>query len=170
MRSVPDFFPGVSGPPTQRQASQFEPTGGKNVKAPADFEQTFTREPVIRSDKSLGSRESRLDEHFGAVHHRMLFIEYQPGVSIALHDHTFEEAYFILSGEVEGTLGGKTYRAGPGDVLWTGVGCVHTFVNRSTGPVRWLETFAPQPPRENVFRFMAEWDQKARSLEQAEAL
>ena len=111
-----------------------------------------------------------IDEHFGAVHHRMLFIEYQPGVSIALHDHTFEEAYFILSGEVEGTLDGKTYRAGPGDVLWTGVGCVHTFVNRSAGPVRWLETFAPQPPRENVFRFMAEWDQKARSLEQAGAL
>ena len=111
-----------------------------------------------------------IDEHFGAIHHRMLFIEYQPGVSIARHDHTFEEAYFILSGEVEGTLDGKTYQAGPGDVLWTGVGCVHTFVNRGTGPVRWLETFAPQPPRENVFRFMAEWEQKARSLEQAAAL
>jgi len=45
-----------------------------------------------------------IDEKLGAHHHRMLFIEYQPGVSIGLHDHTFEEAYFILSGEVEGTL------------------------------------------------------------------
>jgi quercetin dioxygenase-like cupin family protein len=106
-----------------------------------------------------------IDEAFGAVHHRLLFIEYQPGVSIALHDHTFEEAYFIVSGEVQGTLDGTTYTAGPGDVLWTGVGCVHTFVNVSSAPVRWLETFAPQPPRENVFRFMAEWDKKARELE-----
>jgi quercetin dioxygenase-like cupin family protein len=106
-----------------------------------------------------------IDEAFGAAHHRLLFIEYQPGVSIALHDHTFEEAYFILSGEVQGTLDGTTYTARPGDVLWTGVGCVHTFVNVSTEPVCWLETFAPQPPRENVFRFMAEWDKKARELE-----
>jgi quercetin dioxygenase-like cupin family protein len=108
-----------------------------------------------------------IDEHFGAVHHRMLFIEYQPGVSIGLHDHTFEEAYFILSGEVEGVLDGQTYRATAGDVLWTGVGCVHAFANRGSQPVVWLETFAPQPPRENVFRFMAEWDKKSRELEHA---
>ena len=106
-----------------------------------------------------------IDENFGARHHRFLFIEYQPGVSIALHDHTFEEAYFILSGEVEGTLDGKVYRARAGDVLWTSVGCVHTFVNKSTEPVRWLETFSPQPPKENVFRFVAEWETKARELE-----
>jgi quercetin dioxygenase-like cupin family protein len=106
-----------------------------------------------------------IDEDFGARHHRMLFIEYQPGVSIAPHDHTFEEAYFILSGEVEGTLDGTRYRARAGDVLWTGVGCVHTFVNTSSQPVRWLETFAPQPPRENVFRFMGEWEKKAGELE-----
>jgi quercetin dioxygenase-like cupin family protein len=106
-----------------------------------------------------------IDEQFGAAHHRFLYIEYQPGVSIALHDHTFEEAYFILSGEVQGTLDGVAYTARPGDVLWTGVGCVHTFVNAGSEPVRWLETFAPQPPKENVFRFMAEWDKKARELE-----
>jgi quercetin dioxygenase-like cupin family protein len=106
-----------------------------------------------------------IDENFGARHHRFLFIEYQPGVSIAPHDHTFEEAYFILSGEVEGTLDGKVYRARAGDVLWTSVGCVHTFVNKSTEPVRWLETFSPQPPKENVFRFVGEWETKAKELE-----
>jgi len=106
-----------------------------------------------------------IDENIGAVHHRMLFIEYQPGVSIGLHDHTFEEAYFILSGEIEGTLDGAKYRARAGDVLWTGVGCVHAFANTGREPVRWLETFAPQPPRENVFRFVAEWEQRARALE-----
>jgi quercetin dioxygenase-like cupin family protein len=107
-----------------------------------------------------------VDEKFGARHHRLLFIEYLPGAEIKLHDHTFEESYFLLSGEVEAILDGKRYSARPGDVLWTGVGCVHSFVNVSSEPVRWLETFAPQPPAENVFRFVEEWEMRARELEQ----
>jgi quercetin dioxygenase-like cupin family protein len=106
-----------------------------------------------------------IDEKFGARHHRMLFLEYQPGVSIGLHDHTFEEAYFILTGEVEATVDGQKYLAKPGDVLWTSVGCVHAFANIGDQPVRWLETFSPQPPAENVFRFMADWEQRAKGLE-----
>lgn len=106
-----------------------------------------------------------IDEKFGARHHRLLFIEYLPGVSIGLHDHTYEEAYFILSGEVDATLDGTRYHARAGDVLWTGVGCVHAFANTGREPVRWLETFSPQPPQENVFRFMAEWEQRAKELE-----
>jgi quercetin dioxygenase-like cupin family protein len=102
-----------------------------------------------------------IDEKFGARHHRLLFIEYLPGVSIGLHDHTYEEAYFILSGEVEATMDGDKYRASAGDVLWTGVGCVHAFANTGSEPVRWLETFSPQPPQENVFRFVAEWNSGA---------
>ena len=107
-----------------------------------------------------------VDENFGARHHRLLFIEYLPGSNIGLHDHTFEESYLLLSGEVEGILDGKRYLARPGDVLWTGVGCVHSFANVSSEPVRWLETFAPQPPAENAFRFAAEWEQRARELEE----
>jgi quercetin dioxygenase-like cupin family protein len=133
-------------------ASQIPPVGARTVAA-AGLEGVFLNWLI--------------DEKFGAVHHRLLFIEYQPGVSIGLHDHTFEESYFLLSGEVEGTLDGKTYRARPGDVLWTGVGCVHAFANVSREPVVWLETFAPQPPRENVFRFMGEWETRGREMEQA---
>ncbi len=106
-----------------------------------------------------------IDENFGSIHHRMLFIEYQPGVSIGLHDHTFEEAYFLLSGEVQGVLDGQTYLARPGDVLWTGVGCIHSFANIGKTPVRWLETFAPIPPKEDVFRFWANWEKRAHELE-----
>jgi quercetin dioxygenase-like cupin family protein len=106
-----------------------------------------------------------IDEAFGACHHRLLFIEYQPGASIGLHDHTFEEAYFVLEGEVQATLDGQIYQVKAGDVVWTGVGCVHAFANIGKAPVRWLETFSPQPPRENVFRFMAEWTARAATLE-----
>jgi quercetin dioxygenase-like cupin family protein len=106
-----------------------------------------------------------IDERLGARHHKMLFIEYQPGVGIGLHDHTFEEAYFFLSGEVEATLDGQVYAVKAGDVVWTSVGCVHAFKNVSSAPVRWVETFSPQPPAENVFRFMSEWEQKAQEIE-----
>lgn len=106
-----------------------------------------------------------IDANFGARHHRMAFIEYQPGVGIGLHDHAFEESYFFLSGEVEAVLDGKRYDIKAGDVVWTAVGCVHSFANKSQTPVRWLETFSPQPPAENAFRFMAEWEKKAKELE-----
>ena len=69
------------------------------------------------------------------------------------------------SGEVEATLDGHKYLAKAGDVLWTGVGCVHAFANVGREPVRWLETFSPQPPVENVFRFVAEWEQRGKELE-----
>jgi mannose-6-phosphate isomerase-like protein (cupin superfamily) len=62
-------------------------------------------------------------------------------------------------------MDGKKYALKAGDVVWTGVGCVHAFKNVSSQPVRWLETFAPQPPKENVFRFMTEWEARARELE-----
>lgn len=107
------------------------------------------------------------DEAFGARHHRMAFIEYQPGASIDRHDHTFEEAYYVLSGEIEAILDGQTYAATAGDVIWTAVGCVHAFVNRSSQPVCWIETFAPQPPSENVFRFFAEWAKRGEEFERS---
>ena len=61
-----------------------------------------------------------IDEVLGARHHRMLFIEYQPGAAIALHDHTFEETYFVLDGEIEAVLDGETYLVKPGDVVFVG--------------------------------------------------
>ena len=66
---------------------------------------------------------------------------------------------------MDAILDGQQYRLTPGDFVWTGVGCVHSFKNVSRAPVRWLETFAPQPPKEDVFRFMAVWEQRARELE-----
>ena len=50
------------------------------------------------------------------------------------------------------------YVLGPGDVAWAGVGCVHGFRNVGDGPVRWLETQAPQPPARHSYRFARDWD------------
>jgi quercetin dioxygenase-like cupin family protein len=98
-----------------------------------------------------------VDRSFGAIHQSLFLIQYSPGAKIDLHDHTFEESYLIVAGRVRATADGKTYELGPGDVIWTGVGCIHSFENTGTEPVRWIETQAPLPPAKEVFRFERDW-------------
>jgi mannose-6-phosphate isomerase-like protein (cupin superfamily) len=98
-----------------------------------------------------------VDRSFGAIHQSLFLIQYLPGAKIDPHDHTFEESYFIVSGRVHATVDGKSYDLGPGDVIWTSVGCIHSFENRGSEPVRWIETQAPLPPAREVFRFERDW-------------
>ncbi len=98
-----------------------------------------------------------VDRSFGAIHQSLFLIQYLPGAKIDPHDHTFEESYFIVSGRVRAVADGKSYDLGPGDVIWTGVGCIHSFANEGSEPVRWIETQAPLPPAKEVFRFERDW-------------
>jgi len=102
-----------------------------------------------------------VDRSFGAIHQSLFLIQYQPGAKIDPHDHTFEESYFIVSGRVRAAADGKAHDLGPGDVIWTSVGCLHSFTNVSDEPVRWIETQAPLPPAKEVFRFEKDWAQYA---------
>jgi quercetin dioxygenase-like cupin family protein len=98
-----------------------------------------------------------VDADLGADLSTMFMVQYEPGGFAGAHDHPLEEAYLILEGEVEGAFDGRTYRLGPGDVAWAGVGCVHEFRNIGAGRVRWLETQAPQPPKRRSYRFARDW-------------
>ncbi|HEY4363924.1 MAG TPA: cupin domain-containing protein [Bryobacteraceae bacterium] len=98
-----------------------------------------------------------VDRSFGAIHQSLFLIQYMPGAKIDPHDHTFEESYLIVSGRVRATTEGHTYDLGPGDVIWTSVGCIHAFENLGPEPVRWIETQAPLPPSKEVFRFERDW-------------
>jgi mannose-6-phosphate isomerase-like protein (cupin superfamily) len=102
-----------------------------------------------------------IDRSCGAIHQSLFLIQYLPGAKIDPHDHTFEESYFIVSGRVRATADGKPYDLGPGDVIWTGVGCIHSFANVGDEPVRWIETQSPLPPAKEVFRFERDWAQFA---------
>ena len=53
-----------------------------------------------------------VDRSFGAIHQSLFLIQYQPGAKIDLHDHTFEESYFIVSGKVRAIADGQTYEIG----------------------------------------------------------
>jgi len=98
-----------------------------------------------------------VDRSFGAIHQSLFLIQYMAGAKIDTHDHTFEESYLIVSGRVRATADGKQYDLGPGDVIWTSVGCIHSFANIGEEPVRWIETQAPLPPAKEVFRFERDW-------------
>jgi mannose-6-phosphate isomerase-like protein (cupin superfamily) len=98
-----------------------------------------------------------VDRSFGAAHQSLFLIQYMSGAKIAPHDHTFEESYLIVGGRVKAVADGQSYDLGPGDVIWTSVGCIHSFDNTSDEPVRWIETQAPLPPAKEVFRFERDW-------------
>jgi|ERR1035437_417610 quercetin dioxygenase-like cupin family protein len=104
--------------------------------------------------------DQRLDAHL----HTMFMVEYQPDGIAHLHDHPLEEAYYILDGEVDAVADGKRYSMRVGDVLWTGVGCIHAFYNVSNTTVRWLETQSPQPPAKYSYRFNRDWEYLKKKL------
>jgi len=98
-----------------------------------------------------------VDSDLGADLSTMFMVQYEQGGFAGAHDHPLEETYQILDGEVEALFDGNSYRLGPGDVAWAGVGCVHQFRNIGSGFVRWLETQAPQPPGRHSYRFARDW-------------
>ena len=108
-----------------------------------------------------------VDQRMSAALGTMFMVEYQPGGIAHPHDHPLEEAYVMLEGEVEFHADGKTYELKPGDVLWTGVGCIHAFYNRTNTTVRWLETQSPQPPARHSYRFNRDWDYLQEKLEKS---
>jgi quercetin dioxygenase-like cupin family protein len=98
-----------------------------------------------------------VDSDLGADLSTMFMVQYEPTGFAGAHDHPLEETYLILDGQVDAGFDGVTYRLGPGDVAWAGVGCVHEFRNVGPGRVRWLETQAPQPPSRHSYRFARDW-------------
>ena len=95
-----------------------------------------------------------VDRALGAHHLVMFIVQFAPGGRCDAHDHPFEEAYFVLEGEVVLTLAGREHRLGPGDYAWSGVGTPHGFRNEGRVPVRWLEVQAPAPPPAGMIRFL----------------
>jgi quercetin dioxygenase-like cupin family protein len=108
-----------------------------------------------------------VDHRLSAALATMFMVEYQPGGAAHLHDHPLEEAYYILEGEIEAIADGQTYILKEGDVLWTGVGSIHAFFNRTDKTVRWLETQSPQPPARHSYRFNRDWDYLKEKLARA---
>jgi quercetin dioxygenase-like cupin family protein len=105
-----------------------------------------------------------VDKRLDAQLHTMFMVGYQPGAVAHPHDHPFEESYYMLDGEVDVVADGQRYTLRPGDVFWTGVGCIHAFYEVKGGTVKWLETSAPGPPDRHSYRFERDWDYLAERI------
>jgi quercetin dioxygenase-like cupin family protein len=105
-----------------------------------------------------------VDKRLDAQLQTMFMVFYQPGAVAHPHDHPFEESYFMLDGEVEAVADGERYTLRPGDVMWTGVGCIHAFYETKGNTVLWLETSAPGPPDQHSYRFERDWSHLAEHL------
>jgi len=98
-----------------------------------------------------------VDANMGARLTTMFMVHYDADGAAGAHDHPFEETYLFLEGEAEAEFDGSVHRLGPGDLAFAGAGCVHGFRNAGGGPLRWLETQAPQPPSRHSYRFVRDW-------------
>jgi quercetin dioxygenase-like cupin family protein len=105
-----------------------------------------------------------VDQRLDAQLHTMFMVDYQPGAVAHPHDHPFEEAYYMLEGDVDVVAAGERHTLRPGDFFWTGTGCVHAFYETKGDRVRWLETSAPAPPPRHSYRFERDWDYLAERL------
>jgi quercetin dioxygenase-like cupin family protein len=99
-----------------------------------------------------------VDKRLDAQLQTMFMVGYQPGAVAHPHDHPFEETYYMLEGSVEVVADGARYTLNPGDVFWTGVGCIHAFYETAGNTVLWLETSAPGPPDRHSYRFSRDWE------------
>jgi quercetin dioxygenase-like cupin family protein len=105
-----------------------------------------------------------VDKRLDAQLHTMFMVGYKPGAVAHPHDHPFEESYYMLEGAVDVVADGDCHTLEPGDVFWTGVGCIHAFYETRGGTVKWLETSAPGPPDRHSYRFERDWEYLADRL------
>lgn len=110
---------------------------------------TFGGAPPTASDTTSGlNRHVVVGPAEGAVHTEIAVGALQPGGWIARHVHSFEEAFYILEGELLLWLDGRTHRLVAGDYAFLPIGLWHALANVGDRPVRWWAVNTPQrlPP------------------------
>jgi quercetin dioxygenase-like cupin family protein len=147
--------------PTLRLVGHYEGTStdhvSEAVRGPARGRNSAGMDTGVIAYSGI-SVKMLVDQTRGANLLTLFVVDYAVNGAAQVHDHPFEEAYFFLKGDTAFELGGEQYRFGPGDVAWAAVGETHACFNTDGGPVRWLETQAPVPPRQHSYRWPADWD------------
>jgi quercetin dioxygenase-like cupin family protein len=73
-----------------------------------------------------------------------------------LHRHDFDEAFYVLDGELTVQLGDELYRFGPGQLAFAPRGVVHTLANLSPDSTEFLIICTPAGFERNFARRRAE--------------
>jgi quercetin dioxygenase-like cupin family protein len=68
-------------------------------------------------------------------------VDFDPGYVAPRHTHFGEEIIYVLEGELEYQIGGKTFTVKPGDVLFVPAGVIHSVKNIGRGNGAELATY-----------------------------
>src|SRR5690349_13494596 len=118
---------------------------------------SFTASPQPSSNTShLLARKVLVGPDQGAVHTELAVGSLQPGGFLGRHVHSFEEALYVLEGELLMELDGRVYRLHAGDYTVMPIGVWHGLANASDAEIRWLSgntplRLAPDAGRRDTF-------------------
>ena len=110
---------------------------------------SFADRPLSASFSSSGlSRVVLVGREQGAVHTELAAGAFAPGGWLRRHVHSFEEALYVLAGELAIEIGGTAHRLVAGDFALIPIGTWHALANGGDDQVRWLSVSTPQrlPP------------------------
>jgi quercetin dioxygenase-like cupin family protein len=91
------------------------------------------------------ARCSLVDRSVGSVHMGFGLCSLGTGGRIDTHFHSFEESFYVMSGEPTLVLDGRGFRLAPGTCGVVPVGVPHAWLGPASGEARWLDMLAPQP-------------------------
>lgn len=106
---------------------------------------SFTATPLPDSPTSSGlARQVLVGPAQGAVHTELAAGAFAPGGWLRRHAHSFEEALYVLAGELAIDIGGAVHRLVTGDYAFIPIGTWHALANAGDAQVRWLSVNTPQ--------------------------
>lgn len=115
-----------------------------HLVAPVDW--SFADSPMRSSATSHGlSRSVLVGRDHGAIHTELAVGAFVPGGWLQSHFHSFEEALYVLGGELLMEIDGHVHRLGPGDFAFVPIGMWHALATPASGDgTRWLSVGTPQ--------------------------
>lgn len=110
--------------------------------APVDW--SFADSPMPATPNWHGLARSVIvgPEH-GAVHTEMAVGALAPGGWLQRHFHSFEEALYVLAGELIVEIEGRAHQLNAGDYTLMPVGAWHALANPGSDQARWLSVNTP---------------------------
>ena len=106
---------------------------------------SFADTPPPASATSSGlARQVLVGPDQGAVHTSLAAGAFAPGGWLRRHVHSYEEALYILQGELAIDIGGSVHRLVAGDYALNTIGTWHALANAGEGQVRWISVNTPQ--------------------------
>jgi quercetin dioxygenase-like cupin family protein len=123
----------------------FEEAGDRRMTTHvATIDWSFADQPMASSATSHGlSRLVVVGPQQGAVHTELAVGAFQPGGWLQRHFHSFEEALYVLAGELLVEIDGHVHHLAAGDFALMPVGAWHALANAGAEQTRWVGVNTP---------------------------